>query len=106
MVKLQLAAQARVGARPLTCFRFGMVKLQRFKAHKIDRQTIGFRFGMVKLQRETFVRREGVVEKFPLWHGKVATLCRFHASEHLLQFPLWHGKVATQCWRCGGSGEF
>ena len=56
-----------------------------------------FRFGMVKLQRDS-ARVKLKEQKFPLWHGKVATTSVFVDSMSSREFPLWHGKVATQRW--------
>ena len=81
------------------------------------RRWVGFRFGMVKLQRDFRQVGDCGSERFPLWHGKVATLsAAIYLQEHArfrfgmvklqrfpdrnpryrrFQFPLWHGKVAT-----------
>ena len=36
-----------------------------------------------------------LLEKFPLWHGKVATDTGMQDTAQSVEFPLWHGKVAT-----------
>ena len=60
-----------------------------------------FRFGMVKLQLTPYLPVVRARLKFPLWHGKVATLDGYQYRLLAASFPLWHGKVATLCQHMG-----
>ena len=94
--KVATAAQARVGARPLTCFRFGMVKLQLGKdGHPKPRLLPSFRFGMVKLQLHRERLLPAHLHSFRF--GMVKLQLKLQSSDlgAVLLFPLWHGKVAT-----------
>ena len=50
---------------------------------------------MVKLQPFQKLIKDKPFQKFPLWHGKVATKAMSSEKSAFSMFPLWHGKVAT-----------